>query len=88
MQWPKPVASPSQAQAILDLISRALDGSPAVKNFEIELNADLAVNGKDVFEITNGSTTGSLRISASTGVAAAWGFNYYLKYIANSSGLI
>ncbi|CAF1659115.1 unnamed protein product, partial [Adineta ricciae] len=85
VQWPKPIASPSQAQAITDLISRTLDGSSAAKRFEVVLNADLAVNGKDVFELSDGSTAGSVRISASTGVAAAWGFNYYLKYVANSS---
>lgn len=26
-----------------------------------------------------------LRITATTAVAAAWGFNYYLKYFTNSS---
>jgi hypothetical protein len=26
-----------------------------------------------------------LQITATSGVAAAWGFNYYLKYYANSS---
>ena len=27
----------------------------------------------------------TLLIKANTGVAAAWGFNYYLKYFCNSS---
>jgi alpha-N-acetylglucosaminidase len=26
-----------------------------------------------------------LQITANTGVAAAWGFNYYLKYFCNST---
>jgi len=88
VQWPKPIASSSSVQAISDLISRVLDDAPAARLFQISINADLAVNGKDVFELSNGTTPGSISISASTGVAAAWGFNYYLKYVADSSGRI
>jgi hypothetical protein len=88
VHWPKPIASSSSAQAVSDLISRVLDGAPTARLFQISLNADLAVNGKDVFVLSNGSTPGSISISASTGVAAAMGFNYYLKYVANSSGRI
>ncbi len=85
IEWPKPVASPSTEKAISDLISRVLDGAPTAGLFQVSINADLAVNGKDVFELSNGSAPGSILISASTGVAAAWGFNYYLKYVADSS---
>ncbi len=88
VHWPKPIASSSSAQAISDLISRVLDGAPTASHFQISLNADLAVNGKDVFVLSNGLTPGSISISASTGVAAAMGFNYYLKYVAHSSGRI
>jgi len=70
------------------LISRVLDNAPTAKLFQVQINADLAVNGKDVFELLNGSTHGSILISASSGVAAAWGFNYYLKYVADSSCMI
>ncbi|CAF4019656.1 unnamed protein product, partial [Adineta steineri] len=87
VQWPKPItsSSSSSAQTISDLISRVLDNAPSAKLFQISIQADLAVNGKDVFVLSNGSTSGSIQISASTGVAAAWGFNYYLKYVADSS---
>jgi hypothetical protein len=85
VQWPKPVVSSSSAQAISDLISRVLDGAPSARLFQVSINADLAVNGKDVFQLSNGSAPGSISISASSGVAAAWGFNYYLKYVADSS---
>jgi hypothetical protein len=88
VHWPKPIASSSSAQAVSDLISRVLDGAPTARLFQISLNADLAVNGKDVFVLSNGSTPGTISISASTGVAAAMGFNYYLKYVAHSSGRI
>jgi hypothetical protein len=67
------------------LISRVLDGAPTAKLFQVSINASLSLNGKDVFELTNGSAPGSILISASSGVAAAWGFNYYLKYVALSS---
>jgi hypothetical protein len=70
------------------LISRVLDNAPAVKLFEISINSSLSINGKDVFEINNGSQPGYISIAASSTVAAAWGFNYYLKYVANSSGII
>ncbi|CAF1099936.1 unnamed protein product [Adineta steineri] len=85
IQWPKPTVSTSSTQAIADLISRALNGAPSAKLFQLSIDTHLADNGKDVFELSNGSTTGSILISASSGVAAAWGFNYYLKYIAQSS---
>lgn len=88
VQWPKPNTPPSSPQAILDLISRVLDGAPTARLFQVSLNATLSVNDKDVFELSDGSTPGSIAISASSGVAAAWGFNYYLKYVANSSGKI
>ena len=73
VQWPKPIASSSSAQAISDLISRVLDGAPSARLFQVSINPNLAVNGKDVFELSNGSAPGSISISASTGVAAAWG---------------
>jgi hypothetical protein len=70
------------------LIARVLDNAPSADLFEVSINPDLAVNGKDVFELKNGSQPDTVLISASSGVAAAWGFNYYLKYVANSSGII
>ncbi len=85
VQWPKPTASATSLQAISDLISRVLDGAPAAGLFQVSINADLAVNGKDVFELSNGTEPGTISITASSGVAAAWGFNYYLKYVADSS---
>ncbi|CAF4137444.1 unnamed protein product [Adineta steineri] len=89
IEWPKPIAysSSSSAQVISDLISRVLDNASSAKLFQVSIQPDLAVNGKDVFVLSNGSTSGSIKISASTGVAAAWGFNYYLKYVADSSGI-
>lgn len=86
VQWPKPVRAISSPHAILDLITRVLDNAPSAKLFQVTIAPDLAFNTKDVFEIMNGSTTGSILITASSGVAAAWGFNYYLKYVTNSSG--
>jgi len=88
IQWPKPIASSASSQAISDLISRVLDGAPAAKRFRISINADLAINGKDTFQLSNGPQPDTILISASSGVAAAWGFNYYLKYVTNSSGRI
>ena len=85
VQWPKPPLSSSTSQAVLDLIARVLDNAPTAQLFQVNITSDQALNGKDVFELTNGAQPGSILISASSGVAAAWGFNYYLKYVANSS---
>ena len=70
----------------MDLIARVLDNAPSSKYFQVSIDESLAVNGKDVFKLSNGATPGTISISASTGVAAAMGFNYYLKYVAHSSG--
>ena len=69
----------------MDLISRVLDDAPIAQRFQVSINPNLAFNDKDTFELSNGSSSGSVNISASSGVAAAMGFNYYLKYIAQSS---
>jgi hypothetical protein len=70
------------------LIARVLDNAPSADLFEVAINPSLAVNGKDTFEIKNGSQPDTVLITGSSGVAAAWGFNYYLKYVSNSSGII
>ena len=86
IQWPKPSASPElTAQAINNLIDRVLDHSPAAQLFQIQINPQLTVNDKEVFQLSNGSLAGTVMINASSGVAAAMGFNYYLKYVADSS---
>ena len=85
IRWPKPAVSMSADRAILQLIARVLENAPSARLFQVSIDPQLAVNGKDAFELTNGSAPGSISISASSGVAAAWGFNYYLKYIARSS---
>lgn len=85
IQWPKPLPSSSTPEAITNLISRVLENPTLAKQFQISINSTLANDDKDVFQLNNGATPGSISISASSGVSAAWGFNYYLKYVANSS---
>ena len=85
VQWPKPPLSSTTPRAITDLIARVLDNAPAARLFHINITADQETDGKDAFELSNGQRPGTILISASSGVAAAWGFNYYLKYVANSS---
>lgn len=85
IRWPKLPLSPTTTQAITDLIARVLDSPSLAQLFQISINTSLAINDKDVFRINNGSTSGSILISASSGVAAATAFNYYLKYVTNSS---
>ena len=85
VRWPKPPPSSASSQAVADLIARVLDNAPTAGLFQINITADQETDGKDIFELSNGPQPGTILISASSGVAAAWGFNYYLKYVANSS---
>ena len=84
VQWPR--GSLSTPKAISALISRVLDQAPTTRLFEISIDANLTVNGKDLFILSPGSQSGSIAINGSSGVAAAMGFNYYLKYVAVGSG--
>ncbi|XP_045453537.1 LOW QUALITY PROTEIN: alpha-N-acetylglucosaminidase [Melitaea cinxia] len=60
-----------QQDTALNIISQYLN------NVEVEVNPIMFSNHKDVFSLR--TTNGQLHIRASTGVAAVWGFNYYLK---------
>ncbi|CAF4199817.1 unnamed protein product [Rotaria sordida] len=84
----RPKSTVSSSKSNSDLISQALDGAPATNFFQVSIKAELAINDKDVFELSNESTPGTILISTSTNVAVAWAFNYHLKYIANSSDII
>ncbi|KAL0829968.1 hypothetical protein ABMA28_003433 [Loxostege sticticalis] len=53
-----------------------------MSNVNVEVNPILFKDNKDVFSLR--TTKGQLRIRASTGVAAVWGFNYYLKKYCKS----
>ncbi|XP_018579109.1 alpha-N-acetylglucosaminidase isoform X1 [Anoplophora glabripennis] len=76
----KPQANTStQAQAVLDLIIRNI---PLRANeFAVQIDSNLGTEGKDTFSIKK--ENGTVNIIATTGVAAATGFQYYLKYYCN-----
>ncbi|XP_019869877.2 alpha-N-acetylglucosaminidase isoform X2 [Aethina tumida] len=76
----KPQATENdQTAAALDLIKRILP--QRYGDFEVKIDEDLG-EGKDTFRLEN--IDGKIRITATTGVVAAAGFNYYLKYYCNS----
>jgi hypothetical protein len=85
--WPRAPVSASSSEAVTALIARVLENSSLANQFQISIDPQLAVNGKDSFVLENGSVPGSIAINASTPVAAAWAFNHYLKYVAEQSGL-
>ncbi|CAG9786889.1 unnamed protein product [Diatraea saccharalis] len=65
-----------QQQAAIDIIAKYSN------QVIVEVNPILFQNNKDVFSLR--TSQGQLRIRASTGVAAVWGFNYYLKKYCKS----
>ncbi len=70
-----------QKTAVELLISRLLPGRE--KEFDIIINAQIGSSGQhdslDAFELQT-TKDNILQITATTGVAAAWGLNHYLKY--------
>lgn len=65
-----------QEQAAYQIISKYLN------SVNVVVNPILFDNHKDVFNIR--TVDGTLQIRASSGVAAVWGFNYYLKKYCKS----
>lgn len=71
--------------AVLDLINRIV---PEFTNdFLVKIDENLNTNDNliDTFQLEMIQQNKKLLIKANTAVAAAWGFNYYLKYYCNSS---
>ena len=70
-----------QSQAVKALICRVLPTAKASR-FEIRVNSSMLSNdGKDIALID--ATNGTVTITASSGVAASWAFNHYIKYFCN-----
>ncbi|XP_022916641.2 alpha-N-acetylglucosaminidase [Onthophagus taurus] len=71
----------TQSNAVLELIQRIIPDR--AEDFIVEVNPNLMLNGKELFHIES-VTSDKIKISGTTGVVAATGFNYYLKYYLNS----
>ncbi|XP_045479200.1 alpha-N-acetylglucosaminidase [Harmonia axyridis] len=71
--------SEKQTKAVTDLIERILPQH--AKYFRVVVNSSQAENEKEFFRLK--SDNGTINIYATTGVAAASGFNHYLKYFCN-----
>lgn len=67
-----------QQQAALKIITRYINSNQVA----VEVNPLLFNDNKDVFVLR--TSNGVLNIRASSGVAAVWGFNYYLKKYCKS----
>ncbi|KAJ8976546.1 hypothetical protein NQ317_011809 [Molorchus minor] len=70
----------TQTQAVLDLIKRIIP--ERASEFLVNVDEDLAIEGRDSFTVQK--QNGIVVITGSTGVAAASGFNHYLKYYCNA----
>lgn len=69
--------------AVKRLIGRIIDNSHDLADFVVKIDPDRFNTDLDTFELE--TIDEKLKITANSPVAAAWGFNYYLKYYANSS---
>uniref|UniRef100_X1Z3X3 Alpha-N-acetylglucosaminidase n=1 Tax=Capitella teleta TaxID=283909 RepID=X1Z3X3_CAPTE len=66
----------TQAEATRDLIRRLIDDR--ADEFEVDIQLDFNhADDRDIFKLAN--IGAKVHITASTGVAAAWGFYYYLR---------
>ena len=73
-------------KAVKNLISRVIDNVHNIDDFVVEINPSaIGIQDLDTFILEMIDDDSKLKITANSPVAAAWGFNYYLKYYANSS---
>ncbi|XP_020709840.2 alpha-N-acetylglucosaminidase [Athalia rosae] len=78
----KPRAAPEvQAEAARDVIWRILGED--YKRFPVSVDPSIGPIGKDAFQVFK-NVLGQIEIIGTTGVAAVWGFHYYLKNYCNS----
>ena len=70
-------------KAVKNLITRVIDNVHDISDFIVEINPTVIRKDLDTFILE--MIDSKLKITANSPVAAAWGFNYYLKYYANSS---
>lgn len=70
-----------QKTAVENLIKRTIPDR--YSEFTVIIDSDLVTDGKDLFKLVS-TNDGKIQITGTTGVAAASGFNYYLKYFCNA----
>ncbi|XP_039259362.2 alpha-N-acetylglucosaminidase-like [Styela clava] len=70
-----------QTTAVQELLKRIIGDRS--KDFQVDVNLTTS-SGNDIVIITNPSV-GKIKISGTSGVAVAFGFNHYLKYYCNKS---
>ncbi|XP_044735480.1 alpha-N-acetylglucosaminidase-like [Chrysoperla carnea] len=71
-----------QAQTVKRLIQQLIPDR--ADSFVVNVNAALRTpDGRDVFILKKLDDNGTVNIEGSSGVAAAWGFNHYLKFFCN-----
>lgn len=84
---PNPLKLRDYEQSIKRLIGRVIDNAHDLNDFVVVIDPSAfeSTGGLDSFTLEMIDHNRRLRITANSPVAAAWGFNYYLKYYANSS---
>lgn len=65
-----------QEQTVVEMIQRLIP--LRVDEFTIEVNSSVGLPNKDTFQLKSEGST--IHITGTSGVAAAWGFQHYLKY--------
>ena len=80
------VSDESQAEAAIDLLTRLLP--EVARKVRIVVNRGWRLEGaRDTARLFAAEGHDRLTIQASSGVAAAWGFHHYLKYLIKSTVL-
>lgn len=71
--------------SVMNLINRIVGKHHNVNDFIVKIDEKLNPDRMDAFELEMVQNNRKLLIKATSPVAAAWGFNHYLKYYTNSS---
>jgi alpha-N-acetylglucosaminidase len=70
-----------QEAAVQKLVKRLLKDKADL--FHIKVDPSLARHGKDLVVVKKSEDDTKVYLKGSSGVAAAWGLNYYLRYFCN-----
>lgn len=75
--------SPTTEDSVQTLAARAVAARllhSKANLFNIQVNKSIKIDNKDTFQIMKDVASGSINVTGSSGVAACWGLNHYLKH--------
>lgn len=72
----------TQQRAAEDVITRLL-GSTKAQLFNVKVNENISLDGRDTFQITKENSDVKVNITGSNALSVTWGFHYYIKNYCN-----